>query len=246
VVAYKGRLFIYKPRSILKQSLPQHPDAVLKPPESRVAMHIGGYLDKLNYHCINHLIIGFLGHEEIVVASFDDGDVIAYYTKDIADYVSHRLLNRPDRPRFPIPFVVENVGLSAWGLAVHTKSRLIAVSSNRHEVTVFAFGLTQPPTKRISRELRRPGSRNSPAVDHAEKSVLRRKRNWRIVILLGHGALNLPNISFLDDEDGLAEKICAVDLSGTIWILDIWKAETAPIKILHQMANDHNQDHLQL
>lgn len=37
-------------------------------------------------------------------------------------------------------FFLENVGDSAWGLAIHEKSRLIAVSSNKKEVTVFVHG----------------------------------------------------------------------------------------------------------
>jgi len=37
-------------------------------------------------------------------------------------------------------FFHENVGKTAWGLAIHEKSRLIAVSSNLREVTVFCFG----------------------------------------------------------------------------------------------------------
>ena len=36
----------------------------------------------------------------------------------------------------------ENVGSSAWGLAIHSQSRLIAVSSNLKQVSVFAFGVT--------------------------------------------------------------------------------------------------------
>ena len=37
-------------------------------------------------------------------------------------------------------FFHENVGKTAWGIAIHEKSRLIAVSSNLREVTVFCFG----------------------------------------------------------------------------------------------------------
>lgn len=40
-------------------------------------------------------------------------------------------------------FFLENVGSSAWGLAIHQKSRLIAVSSNNHEVTVFVHGINK-------------------------------------------------------------------------------------------------------
>ena len=36
-----------------------------------------------------------------------------------------------------------NVGISAWGLAINGLSRLVAVSSNLSEVTVFMFGLRE-------------------------------------------------------------------------------------------------------
>jgi hypothetical protein len=39
-------------------------------------------------------------------------------------------------------FFHENVGMTAWGLALHEESRLIAVSSNRREVTVFVPAVT--------------------------------------------------------------------------------------------------------
>lgn len=37
-------------------------------------------------------------------------------------------------------FFHENVGCSVWGLAIHAQSRMIAVSSNLKQVTVFSFG----------------------------------------------------------------------------------------------------------
>jgi hypothetical protein len=40
-------------------------------------------------------------------------------------------------------FFHENVGQSVWGLAIHEQSRLIAVSSNAREVTLFIFGFIQ-------------------------------------------------------------------------------------------------------
>lgn len=42
----------------------------------------------------------------------------------------------------PGSFFHENVGMTAWGLALHEESRLIAVSSNRREVTVFVPAIT--------------------------------------------------------------------------------------------------------
>jgi hypothetical protein len=171
-------------------------------------------------------MIGNLGRDEILLACYDNGDVVAYYTADVDRHTSKDNASSPsqtpvvkkdgsdksNRRLFPTPFFHDNVGKSAWGLAIHQQSRLVAVSSNNWEVTIFAFALANasPPVE----------PRNDP-----EAWVRQRGRHWRIVILLGPEANNIPNISFLDDEHGFAEKICAVDIHGAIWIADIWRAK---------------------
>ncbi|CAI0655786.1 unnamed protein product, partial [Colletotrichum noveboracense] len=107
----------------------------------------------------------------------------------------------------------------------------IAISSNRFEVTVFAFALSRLPEALWRRD--RPYS-------HCEACVLKRKRNWRIVIPLGDGGHNIPNISIWDDEDGFAEKVVAIDINGTLWILDIWKPKTKAIQIQHRTHVTHH------
>ena len=221
-----------------KQTLPQLPNLQVRPKPSTVSTIIGGYLDPTSPHCINHLITGFLGDEEILLACFDDGDVTAYYTKEISMRVLARSnvydVARADRRcsatslscaswEPPKPFLQENVGVSAWGLAIHQKSRLIAVSSNRREVTVFASAL--------------PGNKERPCdcrkcCDSVESHVRRRARNWRIVVSLGHAADNLPNICFVDDENGHAEKISAIDIKGAMWLADIWRPMQAAIRVM--------------
>jgi hypothetical protein len=238
--AYRGRVFVYVPRSVPKQTIPRHPDLQLLTSPSRVAYLIGGYLDPTSPHSINHLIVASLGQEEIVLTCYDDGDVIAFYTKDIAECI----LTKPDTPtpaiprqrrastwsfdtgNAPRPFFHENVGISAWGLAVHQKSRLIAVSSNRFEVTVFAPALATHESA---------PSRNcdcNACCDGVESHVRRRARNWRIVVSLGPLADNIPNISFVDDKYGYAEKISAIDIKGAMWLADIWKPCQAAIRVM--------------
>lgn len=163
-----------------------------------------------------------------MVACYDDGDVVAYYVREIADYV----FSRPDVPqtqksfgktnvdRLPRLFFHENVGHSAWGLATHRKSRLIAVSSNRFEVTVFAFALATCQKK--SQDVWEFCD-CCQTCDSTESGIPRRARNWRIVVALGSHASNLPNVCFVDSEDGQAEKVCAIDIKGFVWMADIWK-----------------------
>jgi len=119
------------------------------------------------------------------------------------------------------------VGASAWGLAIHAHSRLIAVSSNRHDVSVFAFALMQRDKQTDGDD-----SAVSPklwagqsALD-SEKHFRSRTRTWRIVLPIGNdghiNAHNMPSIAFCEDDHGDAEKVAAIDINGNTWLLDIW------------------------
>ncbi|RBR03803.1 hypothetical protein FVER53590_00984 [Fusarium verticillioides] len=219
--AYQGRIFVYRPRAAPSQALPSQPDLQLKPKASAAARLVGGQLDESRPHTVNHMITGFLGDEEIVLACYDDGDVVAYYTKEIEKHAKEcRATSDRSHKSVPRQFFHENVGISAWGLAVHRKSRLIAVSSNRHEVVVFALALTQdPPSRRAS--LSRTTRLDIPT----------RTRNWRIIIRMAPSADNIPNVCFLDDCRGHAQRICAIDIKGTAWLADIWQGNRGLIVI---------------
>ncbi len=104
-------------------------------------------------HTINSMIVDYYGNEEVLLIAMDDGDVIAYHTKDI-----QKELDSGHDPGFGHDFRVgdvrplftANVGRSAWGLSMHAEARLLAVSANSHEITIFAAALTTaipvPPT----------------------------------------------------------------------------------------------------
>ncbi|KAM0281947.1 hypothetical protein ACHAQH_003293 [Verticillium albo-atrum] len=231
-VAYENRLFVYRPRDVPRQTIPEDADLILATGPDRMSEYVGGTMDRRFSHQANAITAGFLGQQEIILLAFDDGSVIAYYTKHIAEYVHHSrtsnttttsVTSKAKTAQIPAPFFRENVGSSAWGVAIHQESRLVAVSSNRREVTVFAFGLSKQPV----------GSKKGHRHDYPATLVTGRKRNWRIVLLLGEGGHNIPNVSFWDDKDGLAEKVCAIDIYGSTWILDIWKPCTAPYRIAH-------------
>ncbi|TGO24168.1 hypothetical protein BPAE_0110g00260 [Botrytis paeoniae] len=138
-VAYLDTIHITRPRT-LKQILPGVPDMILRLPKSRNAG--AGYVYQSRPHCVNNMIIGNLGNKEILLFCCDDGDVTAYYTDLLAKELQQTVESTASS--IPIgstqPFFLENVGISAWGIAIHQKSRLIAVSSNKQEVTVFVHG----------------------------------------------------------------------------------------------------------
>lgn len=213
----------------------------LVPEPSEVSYYIGGYQDPVTPHTINHMVVGSLGRQEVVVACFDDGDVIAYYTSEIADWISSRSnvsstippvqkrASRGTRDRIPRPFFHESVGKSAWGLAVHKTTRLIAVSSNRCEVTVFAFALATGRAEKQDPDV--CSSCSDTGCDDIERHVRQRARNWRIVVTLGPLADNIPNVCFVDDNDGSACLICAVDITGAVWLADIWTPAQGAMRI---------------
>ncbi|KAK3905188.1 hypothetical protein C8A05DRAFT_12985 [Staphylotrichum tortipilum] len=244
--AYQDRIYAYQPRRAGPHILPP-PSLILHPRQSKLGADCGGALDQRFPHQINHIIVGNLGDLEILLFAYDDGDVAAYYTHSVARCI--RVQSDPVRAStgspirqavHPKPFFHENVGKSAWGLAIHQRSRLIAVGSNLHEATVFAFALT-----RTSVAVKFPEHDNSPKVTcgqtafELQRHFLARTRMWRIILPLGRGGTNIPNLSFLDDEAGEAEKVVAIDVNNNIWLLDIWKIGAVPVRWPDPYTRDH-------
>lgn len=206
-VAYRNQIHVSRPRSCVTNALPAVPDLILKPRPSDISFLVGGGVDRVFPHQVNHLVVGDLGEEEILLLAFDDGDVIAYYTKHIENALIQRDEDGTEKPRPVQPFFHENVGKSAWGLAIHAKSRLIAVGSNMHSVTVFILALTNREYHHIpgadSTELFRnlvkdeSGNVLNPSgsswaelddkqraqkADAMERLVRQRDANWRILL----------------------------------------------------------------
>ncbi|KAA8913135.1 hypothetical protein FN846DRAFT_930998 [Sphaerosporella brunnea] len=115
-IAARSDINVYKP-IYPHQTLSEEPYAVLT---SEQLTPSRGYIDQRNPHAINSLTVGELGTEEVLVSAHDDGDVCVRYTRDVK--------------RIALRY---NVGLSAWGVALHKEKRLLAVSSNTHKITVF-------------------------------------------------------------------------------------------------------------
>ncbi len=248
--AYQDRIYVYQPRRAGPQILPG-PSLILHPRPSKMAIEVGGTLDRRFPHQINHMIVGNLGDLEIVLFAYDDGDVAAYYTHAIvrcikanSEQVRGPGASAPRQVAHPKLFFHENVAKSAWGLAIHEQSRLIAVSSNLHEVTVFAFALTHTDVA-----VKFPAFDESPALAcgktafQLQRHFLSRTRTWRVILPLGRTANNIPNISFVDDEIGEAEKVAAIDIVGNVWLLDIWKIGAMSVRWPDTNARDQQMMH---
>ncbi|KAI0848885.1 hypothetical protein F5Y00DRAFT_236902 [Daldinia vernicosa] len=250
MVAYTDKIYVSRPRSCITNSLPAEPDLILRPQPSAMGIEVGGYLDNIFPHQVNHLVVGDLGDQEVLLLAYDDGDVIGYYTRAIENELLRRERDGRDLEIVPKPFLHENVGKSAWGLAVHKNSRLIAVSSNLHTVCVFVFALTgkhyrhNPGVdtveffRNVAKDLNGNTSESlnsSPTPDKEtgyvsplEKAIRRRDANWRIILETGREGANIPNIAFANDNEGKADKIVAIDIEGRLWVMDIWNFSGRP------------------
>jgi hypothetical protein len=171
-----------------------------------------------------------LGTLEIILVACDDGDVLAYYTHTIQAAIRSTGAQPTIRP-----CLHENVGISAWGLAVHEQSRLIAVSSNNREVIVFGYGCANTSTCTAIYEpfdedlldvfsdhiqLTERKATLFPVITQPNSTI--RWDSFRKVLKLGPEGHNIPSIDFSNDSNGEAHSVLATDIMGNLWILDIW------------------------
>ncbi|OBT67581.1 hypothetical protein VE03_03834 [Pseudogymnoascus sp. 23342-1-I1] len=230
IVAYHSKIYIYKPTGP-QQLLTTEPLLILDLPSTPDADRLRA-TDPYSTHSINHLIVGNLGNHEIILCACGDGDVLAYYTAPI----HHASLTPPTPPSSPpstpplrappqpTPFFHENVGISAWGLAMHTQSRLLAVSSNAHEVQVFAPALSPLiPAYNPTPPLSLP--ENFPTVGRALAGPKTRDYNFRVRVKLEPRGDNIPSIAFTSMPDGEADSVVASDIRGALWFIPLWANE---------------------
>lgn len=174
-----------------------------------------GYFDEQLPQTANYITVKKFGDEEILLATCDSGDVVGYNVRAIekalpessspvTDMNSRYFYRDASRQLFITPFFHENVGLSAWGVDVHSAARLIAVSSNTHNIIVFSFALSSAVEGGMEML-----DRVEPPDDMQSFSRLSSKwlatsdfksRDRNIVwALLGH-ADNIPHVSFFNGQ----------------------------------------------
>lgn len=236
-VAYVDRIHVFEP-VFPSQTLPKKPALIIAIPESRPGLL--GYIDPNFPHAINQLIIGEIGNEEVLVACCDDGDVVGYTVGSI-----ERLLETLLDPRRQSelssrnietvhtvpgrPFLLENVGKSAWGLATHKTQRLLAVSSNTCEICIFVFALGLPNIDmKVDSNLAHLEINDEPF--SSDDKPWPRKRNGspndrskNTMIVLSLHIANIPNIAFYDsDRDDQETYLASIDVGGRLLIWEIW------------------------
>ena len=231
-VAYGARVYVYTPQ-FPSQRIPEQPAVIISPPTSKPGLQ--GYLDEYNPHALNQIVVGELGTEEILVCVHDDGDVVVYMVRTIASAISRKNSGPPDAEFDDVrPFRVENVGMSAWGIAIHKTSRQIAISANTHDITVFSFGLVDgmEDSEIDSDESRaRRLSRDENVIEAVFQDGNPRKRQRKSLpaarlqdktyTLKGHEN-NIPTVAFCNERmDPEGRYLVSTDIDGYVVLWDI-------------------------
>ncbi|EWC44557.1 hypothetical protein DRE_06638 [Drechslerella stenobrocha 248] len=179
-IATGAKIKVYAP-SYPSQTLPDAPLLTLRGPETHAHLRSDGYINRTVPHTINNMIVADLGDEEVLLAANDNGYVAMWYTRHI----------RLRAGEMDMCFDVE---ASAWGLAVHTARRLIAVSANTTTISVYEMG-----AEGVGGRL--PGGKDAP-------------------MMLESRGNNLPCVGFLqDDADG--RWLVATDIAGAVMVYDL-------------------------
>ncbi|KAL8896105.1 MAG: hypothetical protein Q9207_007876 [Kuettlingeria erythrocarpa] len=250
-VAARDKILVYEPLD-QEQSLSDEPIHVVKLAGS--GKNLIGYMDPANSHAINQLVVADLGFEEVVVAICDDGDVVAYWTRSVVAAVENSTSNfagDTDLVNEPRPFFVNNVGMSAWGVAVHKEARMIAVSSNSKKINVFIFALggSRLGTPEKGGEEDQSDLNSLVSFDEQEwrrPTVLDalnpadRSRNLEIV-LSSHWT-NIPNIAFYNSRNPSSRDIYLVstDIDGTTYIWNVWQRKVA-VELTSSIEDEHKR-----
>lgn len=213
---------MYQPR-FPDQAIPGEPELVLCPPTSSLDLQPG--IDYEDSHSITRLHVDYLGQDEIILITCDDGDVVGYRTEEIQRVLDKRMESSDDEdePQIEDPvrtFLHRNVGASAWGLAIHREARMIAISANTHKVTIIAYALAQPAdasddsSSSSDIELEDCSDEEDPA-DFPSP----RRQDHVIILPARH---NVPSVSFNnsgDDPSGRWLSSCSINGETLIWDL---------------------------
>jgi hypothetical protein len=215
-LASNDTIHVYRP-SFPDQNLSSEPELILHPP---VSAQTGPGIDQLDPHSITRILVDYLGNQEILLLTCDDGDAVGYRTEEI-----HRALERRTNRLEPANeddvhhFLHLNVGASAWGLAVHREARIIAISANTHRITIIAYALAGPVNEPEASDSDVPESLSSmPNFPYS-------RQEENIIILEAH--TNLPALSFDnngDDRSGRWLFSSSIDGKTTLWDLRERKA----------------------
>ncbi|KAF1844902.1 uncharacterized protein K460DRAFT_100437 [Cucurbitaria berberidis CBS 394.84] len=213
-LACNDTIHVYQP-SFPSQKLSKEPELVLHPPISNFAT--GSGVDPQDPHSITRILVDYLGREEVLLATCDDGDVVGYRIKVIHEtLLSLRSTTESVYENRVGPFLHHNVGASAWGLAIHREARIIAYSANTHNITVFAYALAHPGSDSVDSD----SCETEPASDFPSP-----RQKDHVITLTTES--NVPSVSFINNGDDPSGRwLISSSIDGKTLIWDLHHPET--------------------
>ncbi|CAJ0832821.1 20711_t:CDS:10 [Entrophospora sp. SA101] len=169
-------------------------------------------------HVINAIKVGKIGYEEVLVSVNEPGDIVVWYTSNL--------------DRRPLHF---SHNTSTWGIALNGPKRLLAVSANSHEITIFDLkgGNSIYSDENNDDQIEKNHDDSDDSLDGSQQSRGRRvKMRYATTttelsslqnkfgndeakyILKGHNH-NIPNISFSNCGRFLVS--CSLDRTCRVW-----------------------------
>jgi hypothetical protein len=146
---------------------------------------------------ISNLLVTSLGGEEVLALVRDNGEVEVCLTRQLEHHFRDQNTLKPE------PIVYHNIGVSAWGLAIHSQTRTLAVSSNHHEVTFYQLGLILDVAEnQLSKReaLLRQKDYDYEAEPEVEDEY-RYERRGSLKLQIPNGSANIPPIAFCNTGD---------------------------------------------
>ncbi|GAB1197413.1 hypothetical protein APSETT444_006706 [Aspergillus pseudonomiae] len=209
-----------------------------------------GYISPHMPHAINNILVDDLGRDEVLLLVTDSGNVCGYRVEAIFSALkraAERKENRPFDGSQVLPFFVEYVEASAWGLAIHKFSRLIAVTANTGLVTVFAFALVNHASRKGS-DTGQVLSEEEEFTDYGQtwleiKSdeqfkqlqhlMPAKHRNQNIRLTYTGHFTNIPSVSFLNcDLDPNGTWMVSTDIENQVFVWKTWEGP-GPFNVYH-------------
>jgi hypothetical protein len=263
-VAYGSDVYVYVPQ-YPSQAIEREPALIV--PSQPTSPTLRGYIDPRQPHSINNLVVQHLGNDEVVATVRDDGDVDAVLVsasltlhpvgmsrhalmdtkvRHIVQAIGQRALQDSsidvvaDEVR---PIFQSNVGMSAWGLAIHTQARILATSSNAHEVRVFKFGLlheAHSPEDDAADTAGVAGEGNASSDEQSENMQTSdeeaeshpKRRPMDVTQRVLNGDTNIPYIAFCNTgDDPGARWLLTTDIAGYCRIMDLHRAHAADVTV---------------
>jgi hypothetical protein len=179
-----------------------------------------GHIDVQYPHQINHLVVEQLGTQEVLIVACDDGTIAIWHTFPISIWDTSKRYDRP-------PVVLEDLEESAWGIAVHRKSRKIAFTSNSYTVHVLEMALEDNE-------------------DTNKSCSMHKSRQENMMRYFKATEYNLPCVAFCNTgDDPLGRYVMCGDITGKMMIWDTFHDKIVRFWTAHHCCRKRARNYCQ-